>query len=499
MTMLGKTNLQKMKKSIIILAGMLSAFWAQATNDIVYHWKGDLPDDAGMIEITAARRTSDNLLIGQFYWEGCPYDIAGWEDPADPDRIGFIILRDGYSEGSVMARIDSKGNLDGRLKMGSFSTKMYIGASEIFKEYPDQFVTQTINDMSRFTFYSATETIVLDEGEESPRTSIVLEKDSDKFAFKCVGGRAGGLGSLDVLDDGTAIRESYDYDSVYFTYDNAPHYLEFEVFLNLLVVRYTNEDGTDEPNKYSMADGIYSLKGSSDEFDSIYFDPRFFAFYADGDGENDDESDYVVGDAAWGVRREYQDVLELSLLINTSRILKEKFPVEIGQASKPNIDMYFHALADAFKDYDGLFKNALPLARPDLKNGYLDVSVPGKLGGEGIGMCFWRGAEGKDVIALKMRYDEFDVNEEYEDRPGWMLVFFHYNPSDKALTYITRWTYRSSDVSIDAKYYCPDDLLDVDDVKLPQVGKTIQFVDGLGRTVSSCTWDADIQWFKWDK
>lgn len=486
-----------MKKAIFLLLALFSALSSQAKNDIVYHFKGDLPDDDGFIEITAARRLSDHLLIGQIYWSGTPYDIAGWEDPTDTDRIGFMIFRSGYLEGSVMAKIDSSGDLNGRITFGSFSSTMQLKSSEADPYYPDQFVTQTINDMKRFTLYSATQTKVLDEGEQSPTTSIVLEKDHEGFAFKCVGGGCDGLGSLDVLEDGTSIRESYEYNSVYFTYDNAPHYLEFEIFMDLLVVHYSNEEGDGDSSRYARADGIYSLKTSTDEFDPYYFNPEFYGFYADGDGVNDDESDYVTGEAAWGIGMDYEDVAELSLMINNGQIKSKKFPVSLEGAAKTNIDVYFRALAEVFKDYKGLFKDALPLAKPDLKNGYLSVSVPGKVGGEGLEMCFWRGAEGKDIVALLMRHDEFDVNEEWEDRVDWILVFFQYDPSEKALEYIIRWTRYGSDYSEDARYYAQRELGYIEDVRLPQVGKTIEFLDGLGKKALSCEWDAQRQWFLW--
>lgn len=496
-----------MKKVLIILAAMLTAFCAQAKNDIEYYWIGDLPDDAGQIKITAARRTTDNLLIGQLYWDEITYDIAGWQDPTDPDRIGFMMFRSGYNEGSVMASIDEEGNLEGRIKIGYFSSKMYLTGHAADAGYPDQFSHPSFKDMSRFTCYSATMAEVQEDMNDLYTPSVVIEKDgAGKFAFKHIRYELeDGLSSLDLLIDGTEINDSYEYVDGVFTYENPPHYVEFEVFNKFLVVHYANEEGLEEgvSNRYSRADGIYAYKASFDEYENAFFHPYFYGFYADGDGENDDEgdflgdeeSDYVVGDAAWGVRQDYEDVLELSLLINTSRIYQKKFPVDLAQASRPNIDLYFRSLAYEFKDFKGLFKNALPKAQPDMKNGYLNVSVPGKVGGEGIEMCYWRGAEGKDVVALKLSFDEFDVNEEWGDRLAWTLYFFQYNPSDNTLSFLSRWSRRGTCDYVSDEYDSPFSLEDVEDVKLPQVGKTIKFLDFQGNTINSCEWNADYQWF----
>ena len=489
-----------MKKSLIILAALLTAFCAQANNDIKYHWKGELPDAAGNIEITAARRTTDNLLIGQLHWDEIDYDIAGWEDPDDPDRIGFMLYRSGYNEGSVMATVDGNGNLEGRLKIGYFSTKMNLSAKPVAANYPDQFTHPSMSDMSRFTCYSATMAEVQEDENDLFTPSVVIEKDGDRFAFKTVRrSNDEGLGSLDLLIDCTDIRESYDYINGVFVLENVPYYLEFEVFDRFLVVHYTSDEGIDNVKaSYQEIDGIYAYKASFDEYENAFFHSYFYGFYADGEGVGDEESDYVVGDAAWGVSPRYEDVLELSLHINTARIYTEQFPVNLGQASKTNIDMYFRAIANAFKDNEGLFKKALTKAEPDLKNGYLNVSVPGKVGGEGIEMCFWRGADGMDVIAMKLRYDEFDVNEEWEDRTAWNLYFFQYDPSEKALSFLSRWSRKGTSTSVIEKYDCPFSLEDVEDVKLPQVGKTIKFLDFQNNTIMSCEWNSDLQWFKWN-
>lgn len=46
---------------------------------------------------------------------------------------------------------------------------------------------------------------------------------------------------------------------------------------------------------------------------------------------------------------------------------------------------------------------------------------------------------------------------------------------------------------------CPADLGEVEEVKLPQVGKTIKFLDANGNVMQSCEWNAEAQWFDWTK
>ena len=489
-----------MKKTLFVLASLLAAFCAHAYEYTEYNWAGELPENAGFINISAARRMPDNLLVGQFFWDEITYDIAGWQDPDDRSRIGFTLFRSGYSEGTVIASIDGDGNLDGMLHIGFFSTRFNVHGSSTDTEFPMQFVTPSINDMPRFTLFSSVEAKVLDEGEESRNTGIVLERDLGSLAFRCVGGGADGLGSFDVLDNSTDIRRSFEYYNGCFNYDNPPHHLDFEMFENILVVHYSNEEETGEANRYSMADGIYSLKYASDDFDSFYFDPRFYAFEADGEGVGEEdcyeEDSLPQGEAAWGVGNDYQDVLEMSLLTNTRRIFDKVFPVKTGQAAKPDINMYFHALADEFKDCGGLFKKALPVARPDFRNGYLNVSLPGAVGGEGLEMCFWRGNEGRDIVALKMRYDETDVNGIDDDRIAWSLYFFRYDPDSGSLSFLTCCDRTGSRASVFDKYDFHLPMEEVQDVKLPQVGKTIQFLDQSGKEIHSCVWDAEHQWFK---
>lgn len=104
-------------------------------------------------------------------------------------------------------------------------------------------------------------------------------------------------------------------------------------------------------------------------------------------------------------------------------------------------------------------------------------------------------AEGRDVVALKLSFDEFDVNEEWGDRLAWTLYFFQYNPSDNTLSFLSRWSRRGTCDYVSDEYNSPFSLEDVEDVKLPQVGKTIKFLDFQGNTIKSCEWNADYQWF----
>lgn len=488
-----------MKKIVTILVAMIAIINAQAKNDIVYSWSGELPDGDGSISVTAAWRSADNLLIGQLDWDEISYDIAGWQDPTNPAKIGFMLYRNGYVEGSVLADIAYKGRLDGRIKIGSYSAKILLDKRPADKNYPDQFAHPAFKDMKRFTCYSATEAVVREEND-LVTPAVVLEKASgNSFAFKSIRDLTGyGPASLQVDGNGTAISEAYPYKSGCFTYDNAPQYLEFEIFDKFLVAHYSNENGIDRsnPTRISEVDGIYALRSSGDEFDSNYFDPHYYAFYADGDNVNDDTDDLKTVDREnWGVGSHCEDVLELSGMINSGKIFGQRFDVNSGKSAKPNIEHYFKTFADLFKDCDGLFKRALPFVKYDTRNGYVSAIPFGIASGEGIEMCFWRGAAGKDVVALKMRYTEKDWDRTNEERIGWSLYFFEYEPATKALSFITRWTASAYNDAYEPKYVCPLNLQDVFDAKLPQTGKTIRFKGPKEDEEHSCVWDAAIQWF----
>lgn len=201
----------------------------------------------------------------------------------------------------------------------------------------------------------------------------------------------------------------------------------------------------------------------------------------------------------------YTDVIALRNLIKNHEISGLTIPVA---DNKTGIEKYFRAVAKAFPD--GLLGEALRAADGrrtefsdtqltlDSRNGYIKADVPYRSGEEGMQMCYWRGKEGRDVVALVLTYDAVASNNEFDEGQFWIGVFFRYDPESKTLGVVSSTGSDTYSLYSSEEQYCMApvvDLMLISYLELPREGKTINYLNMSGELVCSCVWDADLQWF----
>lgn len=457
-------------------------------------WTGVLEDN-DTVSISVVTRASDGFVAGTLVLGDKKYVVVGLKAWQSNDRLHLNVLDRGTTIGSASAHILEDGSIKGEIDIHD-SMEISLPAVKA-ATMPDPFAHPSFEEIAPFTLFAANDDT---EGFTYGNT-VILSKIGDGLQFYMYrDGEDMTDGTITDYLDKQWTSSPYKDGKAIWTRDNEK--FEVELFNGFMLFNSEGLESSDYESLYNFASGYYSLQDEDETFDSKWLSVN----------THDPLEKYGVGEKVFAnvPDEQYEDVIAFRKLISDQKIADLVIPVDLAQASKPNVDSYFRAIAKAFPY--GLLGEAMKAAngqetdKPgtswtlDMKNGYAKALVPGRYGDEGVELCYWRGAEGRDVVAIAFRFDATESGDVDKAGEAWFAAYFRYNPSSKSLGVVA-----TSGCDWEAEYHdSPDhDMVWYDlsflirGISLPHEGKRIDLFDDGGYVIYSCEWDPEIQWFKW--
>lgn len=475
-----------MKRFICIAAGLLAAALAQA-QDARCFWSGSL-DNGVSASLYLVIRTTDGLMAGTVTKDNSSYQVIGQLKQDAPNKLDLEVFSYGHRLGELVCNVASDMSIEGSLEVLINRAGVKMTPAALPADAKDPFVHRSMETMFPITVFSSK----IDHGEAAGKyKALVIAKTTGGLAFETIADDKVTGGTVLDFDEPEWNPLPYEDGKLLCSIDGEP--LQIEIFNDFAYIRTT------EKSPLADAAGAYSYKIEDDKFSWGIVNLL----------ENDEESDEDQGGAVWTTVDFYADMVALEDMIKANTLYRFSAPVDLEGAAKPGILTYFHALAKALPG--GLLGEALKAERGqttelpkakwtlDARNGYIKFEMPDQLGTEGLEMCFWRGKDGRDVIALNGVYDRYNPLNFLDCTDVFLLALFRYDPVAKTLTPVsTVSTGHELDYSdgVDTSMHY-DNYPNY--VKLPREGKAIEFLDFLGKTERSAEWSAEEQWFIWKK
>lgn len=456
-------------------------------------WAGVL-EGGDNVNISVVKRVSDGFLAGTLVRGDKKYVVVGKPEWQTDNRLNLDILEKGTIIGSVYTDIVEDGSIKGHISINGPSEDITFPAVKS-ATMPDPFAHPSFAEIAPFTLFAnndATEGFTYG-------TTFIISKDGNGlqyFIYRC--GEDLTDGTVKDITGNQWTSAPYKDGKAKWTRGDETYEIEF--YNGFMMFNCNCPESSDFKPLYEYAPGYYSLQAESESYIEKWR------------SVNDHDPLEKYGDVVYADEpgEQYKDVAALRNMIIEEKIADLVIPVDLAQASKPNIDLYFRAIAGAFPY--GLLGEALKAANGqntdnpktawtlDMKNGYAKALVPAQFGDEGVELCYWRGAEGRDVVALAFRFDATESPSGGEEGEAWLASFFRYNPSTRSLSVVATsgCDYRvifSDSQEHDMAWY--DGLALIRGIKLPREGKRIDLLDHAGYDIYSCEWDPSIQWFKW--
>lgn len=469
-----------------------AAFMPAVADDFTFlHYTGYINGEND-VTLTLAQRNSDGFLAGEFVIDSNKFLAIGHPNWQDPGYMCLSIYMDGLEIADIEAeRI--KGGLSGNYTEPAGTVEIALVQREkVPEDFVNPFIVPSIRDFKKYTEFTVTY-----PGGMAMDRQIILAKNGNGFDFFTNNSIAGRWGSATLEDILAGKGKPVPFKDGKIVYKDDYDIYTVEVFRNFVVASYDNVEHEQEAEtSAAYAQGVYALCDSDDEFQD-----RWVMYFDDMGDEPWSPAEYVP-------MEEYVDVKAVRELLLSAELVDLRIPVDLAQASRPNIDLYFRSIAaafpggllgEAFKAANGM-KSADPKTEwtIDSRNGYVKALVPGIYGHEGVEMCYWKGVDGHDIVGVNFQYASVEDGDGYE-RNSWLTIFFMYDPQANTLRPVCccgndYWANWQADP--DHGMFV-DSESDVWSVKLPRQGKTIEFLDMNGNLKYSCEWAADIQWFAW--
>lgn len=330
--------------------------------------------------------------------------------------------------------------------------------------------------------------------------SMILVKDRNGFAFYLSGTGVNGYGSVQNFNTESWTVVPYKDGKITFkdAYDDT---FVIEFYKDFIIAKCLEAEAVEDyESDAAFASGVFMYTESTGTFNESWLSQG-------GEGDWSDMPGSALTN--YWPSGNYPDVEDLRNHIKAYDMDDLRIPVDLGGADRTNILSYFRAIAKSFNK--GILGKALRAADGkaaagvqwtlDTRNGYCKCIVPDKTGKEGMEMCFWRGRDGKDVVALNLQYIGLNPNDESDMRMQYLGVFFQYNPANKTLMPVSTNGNNTFSLFQCTELYgiFPDDAEDIDSMKLPREGKTIEFLTSDGVVKHALQWNAEAQWFDWTK
>lgn len=330
--------------------------------------------------------------------------------------------------------------------------------------------------------------------------SMILVKDRNGFAFYLSGTGVNGYGSVQNFNTESWTVVPYKDGKITFkdAYDDT---FVIEFYKDFIIAKCLEAEAVEDyESDAAFASGVFMYTESTGTFNESWLSQG-------GEGDWSDMPGSALTN--YWPSGNYPDVEDLRNHIKAYDMDDLRIPVDLGGADRTNILSYFRAIAKSFNK--GILGKALRAADGkaaagvqwtlDTRNGYCKCIVPDKTGKEGMEMCFWRGRDGKDVVALNLQYIGLNPNDESDMRMQYLGVFFQYNPANKTLMPVSTNGNNTFSLFQCTELYgvFPDDAEEIDSMKLPREGKTIEFLTSDGAVRHALQWNAESQWFDWTK
>lgn len=429
---------------------------------------------------------------GFFTFDEKTYSAFGSATDEDDPEINLQMFENGCICGELKVMYEEDKDIcsgtfeqDGR----TFDVEMGIKPGG---KMDDPFEHPSLDGFSRYSVYH----FQIESGDYFFAKSMILVKDNGGFAFCLAGTDANGYGSVrDFRKDSWTVLPYRDGKITYKDPSDDTFVIEF--FKDFIIARCIGAEEDYDTNA-AIASGVYMLTENADSFNMSWLSPE---------GESDESPVFEPALTNYWPDKNYPDVEDIRNHIKAYDIDDLRIPVDLQGAVRPNIAAYFRAVAHAFNK--GLLGKALKASEGragdgiewvlDSRNGYCKCTVPDKTGQEGIEMCFWRGREGKDIVALNMRYIGVNPNDESDKEIQYLGVFFIYDPSAGTLKPVSTIGNNTFSLFQSTELYSvyPDDEYEVFYMKLPREGRTIEFLSQSGDVRCALLWNVDKQWFDW--
>lgn len=448
-------------------------------------------------------RNDDGTFAGTCTFGDKKYFAFGDHRLQKKDEYDIFLYENGRHAGELSGIIDDRGRLLARMQAGTFDEGVNLTCTD--STMPDPFEHPSLDEMKKFTVFSR----IVESPEMTLGGSVILVKVDDGFAFSVIGQYSTGFGTVKSFKNSDWTILPYKNGKI--TYKIRQEGLVIEIFRDFIyATSLDTEEESETSSNYSQ--GVYSGPQSSDVFKTEWLkiggdsDADDIPQIAGGDEEEDefDDTEYVP-------LERYTDVLAIRELIKEYKIGDLTIPVNLGQASKPNIETYFRAIAKAFPG--GILGEALKAADGrrteyedtkwilDSRNGYAKAEVPHRSGEEGMEICHWKGNDGRDVVAFCLTYDAVSNKNEFDEAQEWIAIFLRYDPDKRNLNVLAT-SGKSTSSLFNSEENCNmtpfRNLAIVDSMTLPREGKSIEYRNISGELLATCTWSADQQWFVWD-
>lgn len=482
-----------MKKALAFISLILVSALTLAGKDVPCKiWTGKT-DGLHMPVSLKVAKSADGTVAGTLSFKDDEYTVFGDGRWQTDEEYVLTLFQAGGEVGEFNGIIDDRGRILGTLKAHGYDECVHLSCQN--STMPDPFEHPSLDEVENFSvFYHTAETPT-----EIMGGGIVLCKGENGFAFYVIKHNADGFGTVRNFESQEWFVLPYKDGKIVYKTDIEG--IEIEIFRDFIIARPLEQEEESETSS-AYAQGVYLRTASSDSFD-----PGWLFIDGEGDGDGytaeDDGPEYLPLDR-------YTDVIALSYIIINGKADGLRIPVAVGQGQKPNIDTYFRAVAKAFDG--GILGEALKAAsgrRPefqdtkwtlDIPHGYAKAEVPYRSGEEGMEMCYFKGKDGADVVAMCLTYAAVCATNIYDECQMFLGVFFRFDPETKTLQILSTTGSANNDLYSCGERYAMsplNDLMQVNCIKLPREGKTIEYQDFGGDPLITCTWNADTQWFEW--
>lgn len=238
--------------------------------------------------------------------------------------------------------------------------------------------------------------------------------------------------------------------------------LRIEFFKDFAVVERTSEY---DPNNSAHVDsdyvlGVYRHQASYDDYPVWWFE--------------DEESDFdEFGAAGAGID---EIVMQIRSESNDFQTTGE-IDIDLDE-KRPNIEDYFDAFllkyhADiAVKTYflaKGYETNPGATVVWDKPHGYISSHL-GTGYNDGMQMCYWKGKEGRDVVAVVLYFDGLSLYDVYEDM---LFVLYEYDTEKRQLIPVSAAGHATW--AADEAHRLPEEISNYSRIVLPREGKDIVY------------------------
>lgn len=290
--------------------------------------------------------------------------------------------------------------------------------------------------------------------------SMILVKDRNGFAFYLSGTGVNGYGSVQNFNTESWTVVPYKDGKITFkdAYDDT---FVIEFYKDFIIAKCLEAEAVEDyESDAAFASGVFMYTESTGTFNESWLSQG-------GEGDWSDMPGSALTN--YWPSGNYPDVEDLRNHIKAYDMDDLRIPVDLGGADRTNILSYFRAIAKSFN------------------KGNLGKAL--------------KAADGKDVVALNLQYTGVNPNDESDMRMQYLGVFFQYNPANKTLKPVSTNGNNTFSLFQCTELYgvFPDDAEEIDSMKLPREGKTIEFLTSDGAVRHALQWNAESQWFDWTK